>query len=237
MIDLHCHLLPAVDDGPDSWDVSIEMCRIAASDGIRHIVATPHANETYAYDRGQYEHMLQELQRRCEEPLRLSLGCDFRFSYDNVEDAIAHPQRYTIADSDYLLVELNDFSLTPAIREGMFRLLSHGIVPIVTHPERNPVLLDRPQQVLDLIEYGCLVQVTADSFTGYWGERPRRMAEWLLKRDAIHVVASDAHDTMQRRPILSRAYELVKTLATHDVAQALFVENPKTIVSSSCHAT
>lgn len=232
MIDLHCHILPAVDDGPSSWDTSIEMCRVAASDGIRHIVATPHANDEYAFDRPRYEQMVHELQTACTASLRLSLGCDFSFSYDNIEDAVLHPQRYTIAASNYLLIELSDFSLVPAMRQGIYRLVSNGFVPIVTHPERNPGLLDRPQRVLDLIEYGCLIQVTAASFTGYWGERSRHMSEWLLKRNAVHVVASDAHDTQRRPPILSRAYESVCALANKDVAQALFIDNPAAIVSS-----
>jgi protein-tyrosine phosphatase len=92
--------------------------------------------------------------------------------------------------------------------------------------------LDRPDTVLDLVDYGCLIQVTASSFTGHWGSRPQRMAQWLLKRDAVHIVASDAHDTRHRPPILSAAYEQVRTLTNQDLAQALFVDNPSTIVST-----
>lgn len=232
MIDLHCHILPLIDDGPVSWEVTAEMCRIAAHDGIRHIVATPHANHRYHYDRECFESMLQTLQASCDDLLAFSLGCDFHFSYENIEDALLHPRRYTIARSNYLLIEFNDFSLMPSIREGIFRLVSSGIVPIVTHPERNPVLLDRPQQVLDLIDCGCLIQVTAGSFTGHWGERPQRMAEWLLKSDAVHIVASDAHDTRHRAPILSAALERVSSFTNKDLAQALFVDNPGAIVST-----
>ncbi len=232
MIDLHCHILPQIDDGPSSWDATVEMCRIAAQDGIRHIVATPHANHRYRYDRERFESMLQSLQASCDDSLTFSLGCDFHFSYDNIEDALLHPRRYTIARSNYLLIEFNDFSLMPSIRQGIFRLVSGGIVPIVTHPERNPVLLDNPRQVLDLIDDGCLIQVTANSFTGHWGERPQRMAEWLLKRDAVHVVASDAHDTRHRPPILSAACERVSTLTNKDLVQALFVDNPGAIVAT-----
>jgi protein-tyrosine phosphatase len=208
------------------------MCRIAAQDGIRHIVATPHANHTYSYNRERFESMLQKLQASCDDSLTFSLGCDFHFSYDNIEDAVLHPWRYTIARSNYLLIEFNDFSLMPSIRQGIFRLVSGGMVPIVTHPERNPVLLDKPQQVLDLLDDGCLIQVTANSFTGHWGERPQRMAEWLLKRDAVHIVASDAHDTRHRPPILSAAYKRVSILTNQAVAQALFVDNPGAIVSA-----
>ena len=232
MIDLHCHILPLIDDGPGSWEMTAEMCRMAAQDGICHIVATPHANQQYTYDRPRYEAMLQKLQASCGDSLKFSLGCDFHFSYHNIEDAILHPLRYTIAHSNYLLIEFNAFSLMPAIRKGIFRIVSSGIVPIVTHPERNPVLLDRPDAVLDLVDYGCLIQVTGSSFTGQWGSRPQRLAEWLLKRDAVHIVASDAHDTRHRPPILSVAYERVRTLTNQNLAQALFVDNPSTIVST-----
>ena len=209
-----------------------EMCRIAVADGIRHIVATPHANDRYEYDRVRFGFLLERLQEPWGDALQFSLGCDFRFGYENTEEAIAHTQRYTIANSNYMLIELNDFGPVMAIRPGIFRLISNGLVPIVTHPERNPILLERREQVLDLVEWGCLIQVTASSFTGQWGERPQHMAEWLLKRDAIHVVASDAHDAQRRPPILSRAYRRVSDLAGKEVAQALFIDNPGQIVAT-----
>ena len=197
------------------------MCRIAAQDGVRHIVATPHANHRYRYDRERFESMLQSCKLPAMTPRHSAWVATFTFPTTTSRDALLHPRRYTIARSNYLLIEFNDFSLMPAIRQGIFRLVSSGIVPIVTHPERNPVLLDRSRQVLDLVDDGCLIQVTAGSFTGHWGERPQRMAEWLLKRDAVHVVASDAHDTRHRPPILSAAYERVSTLTDKDRAGTL----------------
>jgi protein-tyrosine phosphatase len=232
MVDLHCHILPLIDDGSASWEETSEMCRIAAHDGVRHIVATPHANHKCSYDREYSEAMLQRLRAACGHLLSFSLGCDFHFSYENIEDALLHPRRYTIANSNYLLIEFNDYSLMPVIRQGVFRLVSRGMIPIVTHPERNPVLLDRREKVLELIDCGCLIQVTASSFTGHWGERPQQMAEWLLVRDAVHVVASDAHDARHRPPVLSAAYERVSSLTNKSVAQALFVDNPGAIVSA-----
>jgi protein-tyrosine phosphatase len=232
MIDLHCHILPEVDDGAPSWQETAEMCRIAANDGIRHIVATPHANHKYRYDRDLFESLLLKLQDAQGHSLSFTLACDFNFSYENIADALLHPRRYTIGNSNYLLVEFNDFSLMPPIREGIFRLVSSGIIPIATHPERNLMLLDRRETVLELIEYGCLVQVTADSFTGHWGQRSQQMAEWLLQRDAIFAVASDAHDSRHRPPRLSAAYERVRALTDDGVAQALFVDNPALVVAT-----
>lgn len=235
MTDLHCHILPCLDDGPTSWDATAEMCRIAAQDGIRHIVATPHANERYLYDRSRYEGMLRRL-KSVGGGIKFSLGCDFHFSFDNIQDAVLHPRRYTIADSQYLLVEFSDFGSMPAIKEGLFRLASSGIIPIVTHPERNLALLEAPDEVLDLSRHGCLIQVTGNALTGYWGERSQRMAEFLLKKSAIHVIASDAHDPVHRPPVLSRAFDRVCQMAGRDVAHALFVDNPGAIASATSAA-
>jgi protein-tyrosine phosphatase len=131
-----------------------------------------------------------------------------------------------------LLVELSDFSSMPAIREGLFRLASETR-PIITHPERNRALLEAPDNVIELAKDGCLIQVTANSLTGYWGIRPQRMAEWLLKKGAIHVIATDAHDTLKRPPLLSQAFDRVCHLAGQDVANALFVDNPSAIISAA----
>src|SRR6516164_6934957 len=98
MIDIHCHILPGIDDGSPSWEITAEMCRMAAEDGVRHIVATPHANERFFYDRSRYEGMLQKL-RNVGCGIKFSLGCDFHFSFDNIEDAVLHPRRYTIGGS------------------------------------------------------------------------------------------------------------------------------------------
>jgi protein-tyrosine phosphatase len=222
MVDIHCHILPGIDDGPRSWELTAEMCRIAALDGITHIVATPHCDDEFAYDRDLYTEMLGQL--------TFSLGCDFHFSYDNIQDALAHPRRYTIGESQYLLVEFSDFGIPPEMKQNLLFLSSNGMVPIITHPERNRPLLNKPEMVLELVEQGCLVQVTANSLTGYWGSRSKNMSEWLLNRHAIHVIASDAHDPVRRRPVLSEARKVVTELAGTEVADALFVQNPAAIV-------
>ncbi len=231
MVDIHCHILPGVDDGPSSWDLTAEMCRVAVLDGIAHIVATPHCNDEFTYDRDRYTGMLGQLSDAADGKLTFSLGCDFHFSYDNIQDAVTHPRRYTIGESQYLLIEFSDFGISPEVKENLMIISSNGMIPIVTHPERNRLLLNRPEMVLEFVEQGCLVQVTANSFTGYWGRRAKDIAEWLLKRQAIHVIASDAHDPTRRRPVLSEARKAVTDLAGAGVADALFVQNPAAIVN------
>jgi len=230
MVDIHCHILPDIDDGAKSWEMTAEMCRIAADDGITHIVATPHYNDEFLYDRERYTAMLGELHEAAGGKLAFSLGCDFHFSSDNVRDALAHPQRYAIGESQYLLIEFSDYSIPSSAKHDLRSVSSNGIVPIITHPERNPVLRRAPEMLLEMVEQGCLVQVTANALTGFWGDRPKRMAEWLLSRGAVHFVASDAHDPKRRTPVLSPARSAIATLAGDEVADALVIHNPSAVV-------
>jgi protein-tyrosine phosphatase len=231
MVDIHCHILPNVDDGSRSWEMTTEMCHVAAEDGIRHIVATPHCNHEFAYDRQRYEGMLAELREASGRRIEFSIGCDFHFSYENITDAIENPTRYTIDGTRYLLIEFSDYGIPPNTNEHLFQLTSRGMVPIITHPERNPLLVRRPERVLEMINAGALVQVTANSITGFWGDKAQSVSEWLLKQGAVHVVASDAHDPKRRRPVLSQARRAIAKLAGEEVAEDLVVNNPQSIIN------
>jgi len=158
------------------------------------------------------------------------LGCDFHLSYENIQDALVRPERYMIEGSRYLLVELSNYSIPVGVVDSFANFLSLGITPIITHPERNPILQRSPQQVLEWVELGCAVQITASVLTGNWGEIAWRTAQWLLKKDAAHVVATDAHDTRQRPPVLSAARDEVAALCGADVARAMVEENPRAVV-------
>jgi len=230
MVDIHCHILPGIDDGSRSWEMTAAMCRMAAADGVTHIVATPHANYNYVYNRERYAAMLGQLCDVSEGKLAFSLGCDFHFSYENIRDALQDPRRYSIGDTQYLLIEFSDHAIPPTVKQDVFALRTNGLVPIITHPERNPLLMKKPDMVLALVEQGCLVQVTANAVTGAWGKASQKMLERLLKRQAVHVVASDAHDTVWRKPILSEARDTVAKLAGVEVAEALVTGNPQAIV-------
>jgi protein-tyrosine phosphatase len=231
MIDIHCHILPEVDDGPATWEMALEMCKMASADGIDHIVATPHANDRYTYDRDYLCGLRDHLQEVAGEKPRLGLGCDFHMSYENVQDAMINPSRYLIEGGSYLLVELSNFSIPPQIDESYARMRQIGITPIVTHPERNPILQRTPQRVLEWVEMGCAVQVTASAFSGRWGKAATQMAEWLLKREAVHVIASDAHNVKSRPPNLSSARKTVAGLCGQDIARALVEDNPRAVIT------
>jgi len=236
VIDIHCHLLPEVDDGPKSWDTTLAMCRMAAADGITHSVATPHANDRYVYDRvylsGLLDHLREKLRQEAglAVPLQLSLGCDFHLSFENLEKVLEQPHTYTIGETNYLLIELSNFSVPVRLEDCLFRLGDRGLIPILTHPERNPILQQTPQRILEWAEHGCLIQVTASALTGLWGERPETVARWLLDRSAVHILASDAHDTKRRIPNLSDARQVAEKFVGAEYADALVEGNPGAIV-------
>jgi protein-tyrosine phosphatase len=231
VIDIHSHILAEVDDGPKSWDVSQEMCRMAREDGVEYMIATPHANDRYHYDREYLTRALIHLRQLVGPGLRLGLGCDFHLSFENIQAALAAPSRFTIESTNYMLVELSNYSVPPQISDSLMRLGDKGLVPILTHPERNPILQKTPKRVLEWVQMGVVVQVTASALTGFWGEPVRRSAQWLLEHDAVHVLASDAHDPKHRKPGLSAGRDLVAGLCGMDVAQAMVDGNPRAIVS------
>jgi protein-tyrosine phosphatase len=232
MYDIHCHLLPGVDDGSKSWEMTDAMLAVARKDGIRHIVCTPHANDRYQYDRQALKAMLGRLGKAAGPEMTFSLGCDFHLSFENIQQAMQDPDQFTISGTDYLLVEFSDYSIPPGLSEALRRFVSMGITPVVTHPERNMILKKRPEQIVQLAQMGCAIQITANSITGHWGETSRKVCQWLLDREAAHVVATDAHDPSFRPPVLSPARQWLESEYGEDVAQALVVDNPRAVVEN-----
>ena len=230
MVDIHSHILPEVDDGPKSWDVSVAMCRAAAADGITHQVATPHANDRYHYDREYLQGLVAHLQQLVGDAPKLSLGCDFHLSYENIQDALVHPTRYVIDGTRYLLVEFSNYSVPQQTTDSFLKLGDCGITVIITHPERNPILRESLQRVVEWAEQGCVIQMTGSALTGFWGERTRRAAQWLLERQAVHVLATDAHDLEKRVPVLSTSRDAAAEICGAEVAEALVELNPRAII-------
>ena len=232
MVDIHSHILPEVDDGPKSWDVSVAMCRAAAADGITHMVATPHANDRYHYDRAYLQGLVVHLQQLVGDSPKISLGCDFHLSYDNIQDALANPTRYAIGDTRYMLVEFSNYSIPEQTTDSFYKLSSAGLTSVITHPERNPILRENPQRVLEWAEMGCVIQMTGSALTGFWGDRSRRAALWLLEHQGVHVLATDAHDLEKRKPVLSTARDAAAAVCGKEVAEALVETNPRAIITN-----
>jgi protein-tyrosine phosphatase len=229
MVDIHCHLLPGIDDGPKSWKATLEMCEKAVADGVTHLVATPHCNHRYTYDRPALQAMLDQLGEQFPT-CTFSLGCELNVSQENLKNARDRSAWYTIGNTKYLLVEFNHFDLPTHMNNALSEFISLGLLPIIAHPERNMLLQRRIDLVEEWISFGCLTQITAGSLTGFWGPGPRKACETLLKKNLVHVIASDAHDSGRRSPELSSSRKAAAKIVGNKQATTLVSEFPAAIV-------
>jgi protein-tyrosine phosphatase len=233
MVDIHSHILYGLDDGADTLDTSLAMVRLAAGTGTTDIVATPHANNSYEYDPEKIRERIKELQCHCGAIPKIHPGCDFHLSFGNIENALINPNRYTVNGRCYLMVELPDHVLPPNLGRAFEHMLSAGMIPVITHPERNRVLWTEERQFNAWLEQGCHAQVTAQSLEGSFGRRAREIAFRLIQDGRAQFVASDGHDTEHRPPRLDRAFALVSEKHGESVAQRLFVHNPRCVLEGS----
>jgi protein-tyrosine phosphatase len=228
-VDIHSHILHGLDDGAKTLEESIAMLELAASAGTSDIVATPHANGRYEFIPDLIDERIAELRDRVD--IRIYPGCDFHLQFDNIEDALAHPQKYTINHTNYLLVEFSDLSIFTSAGEILLALLDGGLVPIITHPERNIQLQRRLDDIARWVESGCCVQVTAGAFTGAFGKPAKACAHELVKRRLVHFVATDAHDCKHRPPSLREAYASLAGKWGDELIRPMFVDNPKAVLA------
>ncbi len=229
MIDIHHHLLWALDDGSSSMETSVEMAKIAAADGITHVVCTPHANGQYTYEPHVITERIEELQRHLDREtiaLKLGRGCDFHMSYENIQDAKLEPTRFSINGYGYLLVEIPDYGVPRGLTDIFYQLQLAGLTPILTHPERNPTLQSDQGRMVEWLQHGVLVQVTAGSVMGRMGKQAERMAHELLANRWVHFLATDAHNTTTRPPKMREAFDLVARKYGPEYAHLLCVSNP-----------
>jgi protein-tyrosine phosphatase len=230
MVDIHSHILWELDDGSGSVEESIAMMQVARESGTTDIVASPHSNAEFAYRPELVDQRIRELTALTGGAPRVLRGCDFHLSFDNIDHLLDEPGTYTINGKQYLLVECPDFHVGKHTEIVLRRLVDAGIVPVVTHPERNPVLRRELSRVGEWVELGCLVQVTALSVTGGFGGAAGAACNKLLDRGMVHVVASDAHDPEHRSPNLDKAHKAIRSRYGDDAAEILFTENPRSII-------
>jgi len=207
------------------------MLRLAAESGTTDIVASPHANHEYKFDPGLIAEKLQELRRAIDGAIRIHTGCDFHLSYDNIQDSLKYPSKYTINHQSYVLVEFSDMLIPKTTDDVFYQMQAAGMTPIITHPERNMLLQKRLDKLDTWVQSGCLVQVTGASFLGRFGKQAKTFADRLLELGLVHVVASDAHDTKHRPPSLKEAYEYVSKVCGWARAELLFVKNPGAVLT------
>jgi protein-tyrosine phosphatase len=230
MVDIHSHILPGIDDGARTVEDSRQMVQMAYEAGTTVLVASPHADSQYRYDADLVDRLLAEAQAAAPDGIRLVRACDFHLMYDNVEDAMRHPTRYTIGGKCYLLMELSDITIFPNTSELWSRLEEAGMRIILTHPERNPLLRQRPELIEEWVSQGRYMQITAASLLGLFGPKARLFARHLLDHGLAHFVASDAHDVRARQPRLDQAYEWLAKYYSPELAELLCVEHPMAAV-------
>lgn len=201
MIDVHCHLLPKVDDGPRTMEASLQLARRAVEEGVTSIVVTPHAYHPYfETEHHDITKKVAHLQQRLDEeqiPLTLYVGQEIRI-FGELIDALESREAHSLAGSRYVLVELPSQSL-PAYTESLFfQLQAAGYVPVIAHPERNGEFALHPEKLHHLVSAGALSQVTTSSLTGQFGRQVRELALTFISNGMSHIVASDAHNVEHR---------------------------------------
>lgn len=206
------------------------MLQISASDGVTHVVATPHCNFRYAFDYAENQKKAAELQAAVGSAPHILLGCDFHLSYENIRLLTEEGVPFTINGTQYLLVEFDDHFIPEQMDRVFYDIQVAGFTPILTHPERNEVCRRKLQSVYKWITHGCLVQVTAQSYTGGFGSESMRAVERMLDLNMIHFMASDAHDAKYRPPLLSPAYQKLARERGPEIAELLFTRNPEAVI-------
>jgi protein-tyrosine phosphatase len=233
MIDLHCHLLPAIDDGATDISVSIAMAKAFVIDGVTVVACTPHILPgVYANSGPKIRTATAELQRAFEEegiPLRLVTGADNHITPTFVAE-LSSGHLLSLADSRYVLVEPPHHVVPPRMEDLFFSMLVAGYVPVLTHPERLSWIESHYPTIVRLVQAGVWMQITAGSLAGAFGRRAKYWSERMLDEGYVHILATDAHDELRRPPNLSLGREFAAKRLGDTEAEHLVVTRPSGIL-------
>lgn len=232
-IDIHCHILPGLDDGPSSIEESLKMIKLATGDGISHIFATPHIMEgVYENRSDEIMSSVAELRKHVPDSIKIFYGADVRITFDLI-DRIENGEVPTLNGSGYMLIEFPEYIIPPHSDNLIFNLRHRGITPIITHPERHFRLMHDLPALTQLRDTGAMCQITAMSITGDFGKPIRKACYTMIEKELVDLVASDAHNPRGRPPILSKAYEHIKKEFGSDISDRIFYANPRMIAEAA----
>ncbi|AYW47387.1 tyrosine protein phosphatase [Tetragenococcus osmophilus] len=213
MIDLHCHILPNIDDGADSIETSLAMAREAVRQGMTHILCTPHHNNgRYQNSKATVIATVASLQAELDKQqieLTLLEGQEVHLTGDLLEEVRQDRILFTDLTDTYLLLELPTMDIPAYTEELCFSLRTQGKVPVIVHPERNAKFREDPNRLLPYLEMGCLGQLTAPSLAGSFGKSIQKTAKEMVEHNLVQMMASDAHGVNKRAFRLKEAYELL----------------------------
>ena len=233
MFDMHCHILPKVDDGSRSWGMSVHMLRQAAEEGIRVIFATPHCYPEYwEYDPQELEEkmeLLRELIRQYQIPIQLYLGSEVRWS-SSVPERLAQGQCLTMAGTKYALVEFSVKDPIFRIEDGLQALIAAGYRPIIAHIERYESLRQAIHQIEAWVNAGVLVQCNASALSGADGMRMSSFSHKLMKQGLVHLIGTDAHSDKWRKPELRSCLTSLEKKYGADLVEELMIDNPQRLL-------
>ena len=233
-IDMHCHILPGVDDGSVNIDQTIKMMQVAYNDGTRGMIATPHYHiGRMAADRSECEKRLEDIKKRAKETglkMDIYLGTEVYY-FSEIFDKIAQGEILPLVGSSYVLIEFEPSVEFERIMRAAANAASEGYVPIFAHVERYTCLLGKPALCKELIDHGALLQINAASVVGKHGKDVQKFDKKILKKKWVSFVASDAHGDKHRRPRLMEAYEYVKKKVSEEYANDIFYNNQVKIIN------
>ena len=234
MYDLHAHILPGVDDGAKTPEDTIEMARVAAENGTKTILATPHrkdVNENWSVE--HIRGLIYDMNARIQEqsiPLTLELGMENHLDLELPDDILAG-RALPMNETRYILIEMPFFGRPNYIEDVLFRIQLQGLTPVLAHPERIEAFQTDSSLLAEFVERGMLSQITAGSVLGYFGSRVRKFTRTLLQRGLVHIIASDTHFANGRRsPKLPSGVEAAAKIVGEQRAKAMVVDTPKTIL-------
>lgn len=238
MIDIHCHLLPGIDDGPKNMETSLAMARLAVENGIRYSVVTPHLNP------GRHDNFRQSIEaavgefrdalRDAKVGLHIGFAAEVRLCPEILQlvDADEVPFLGERNGYRFMLLELPHSHIPPGSDKLVDRLVKLGIRPVIAHPERNRDILRDITKIEPFLDSGCLFQLTASSLTGLFGDGPQLRAREFLEYPQCTALASDAHNLQQRTPDLREGVELASRVVGDVNAKKLVYGRPVELVRS-----
>jgi len=232
MIDLHCHMLPGIDDGAQNLDEALDLAHAAVANGIKRCVLTPHMHEgRYHNDRSSLQpHLLQfrEVLAATGIDLEIGLAAEVRVGFEILSwlKAGEIPFLGQHDGRDVLLLELPHDQIPPGADKLTARLIADGVQPLIAHPERNKHVIRKLDAIKPFIDMGCLLQVTSGSVTGAFGPPVQQRAHEMLERGWVHILATDAHNINWRPPNLAEGRQAAAKIVGEEESWALVSDRP-----------